>query len=90
MRLRLVAAQPVAHPMVNHLLILAALHVDEIADDESADVAETKLARNFVDGFEVGLENRFLDVAAAFVATGVHVDGNKRVNFIDHDVAAAL
>ena len=32
----------------------------------------------------------FSDVAAALVAAGVHVDGDERFGFVDHDVAAAL
>ena len=90
MRFGLVALQPFLHPAVDRLLVLAALHVDEIADDQAADIAQAHLARDFVGRFEIGLQNRLLDIAAAFVAAGVHVDGDQRFGFVDHDVAAAF
>ena len=48
------------------------------------------MARDFVGGFQVGLQNRLFDVAAAFVSAGVYVDGDERLGFVDHDVAAAF
>ena len=57
---------------------------------EAADVAQAQLARDFVGRFEVGLQDRFLDIAPAFVAAGVDVDGDERFGFVDHDVAAAF
>jgi hypothetical protein len=35
------------------------------------------------------LQDRSLDVFGAFVAAGIHVHGNERLGFIDHNVAAA-
>jgi hypothetical protein len=88
--LRLVALQPFLHQAVNRLLILPALHVDEIADDQAADISQAQLARDLVSGFEVGLEDRFFHIAAALVAPGVYVDGHQRLGFVDHNVAAAF
>ena len=75
--------------MIDGLLILAALHVDEIADDQAADIAQAQLAADFVGGFHVGLEDGFLDVLGALVAAGVDVDGDERLGLVDDDVAAA-
>src|SRR5687768_15260228 len=45
---------------------------------------------DFVGGFEVDLQyGRFL-VLAAFVPSGVDVDGDQRLGFVDNDVAAAF
>ena len=71
------------------MLIPAVLHVDEIADDQTADVAQSKLTRDFVRRFEVGLQNGSINIASAFVATGVDVDSHQRLGFVDHDVTAA-
>jgi hypothetical protein len=71
-------------------LILAALHVDEVADDQPADVAQPKLARDLIRRFEICLQDRLLNVAPALVAAGVYVDGYERFRFIDYDVTAAL
>ena len=40
-------------------------HVDEIDDDKSRQVAQAKLAGDFLHGFEVCLGRRFLDIAFA-------------------------
>ena len=72
------------------MLILAALHVDEVADDQAADIAQTELARDFIGRFEIGLQNGLLDIAPALVATCIYVDGDQRFGFVDDDVAAAF
>ena len=90
MRLRFVALQALAHPVVDLLLISAILHVDEVANDEPADIAQTQLARDFISCLQVGLQDCFLDIATAFVASGIYVHRNQRLGLIDHDVAAAL
>ena len=90
MGLGLVALESFFHQAVNRLLVFPALHVDEIADDEAADVSQAKLPRDLIRGFEVRLQDRFLDVAPAFVPAGVHVDGDQRFGFVDHNVTAAF
>ena len=72
------------------MLIFAALHIDEIANDQTADISEPELACNFIHGLHVGLEDGFFDIPCAFIATGINVDSNKSLGFIDHDVTAAL
>ena len=54
------------------------------------DVAQSKLARDFVRRFQIGLQDGLLDVAPAFVASGVHIDRHQRFSLVNHDVAAAL
>ena len=66
MGLGLVALEPLLHQVVNHLLVSAALHVDEIADDQAADVAESKLSRNLVSRLKICLQDCLFDVAATF------------------------
>src|SRR5205085_5143671 len=46
--------------------------------------------RDLIRGFEVRLQDRFLDVAPALVPAGVHVDGDQRFGFVDHNVTAAF
>ena len=91
------AAELDARPVVLHRLLQAAfdrgvvaglLHVDEIDHDEAREVAQAKLARHLVGGFEVGLVGRLLDVALARGAARVDVDGNQRLGRVDDDVAA--
>ena len=85
----LVAAETVAHPLIDGLLILAVLHVDEIDHDEPPDIAEPELASHFVGSLHVGLEEGLVHVLAPFVASGIHIDGDHRLGLVDHEIAAA-
>ena len=92
LRLGLVPLRVLDHGLVDRLLVLAALHVDEVHHDEAAHVPQTQLTRDFGRGLHVGLEDdAFLagTHAGAFVAAGVHVDRDKRFGLVDDDVAAA-
>ena len=88
--LGLVAAQTVLDALVDGLLVAARFHVNEVEHDEPAHVAEAQLPRDFLGGFEVHFENRRLLIAAALVASGVHVNRHERLGFINDDVAAAF
>ena len=85
----LVSAHPVAHPLVDPLLVLAVLHVDEVDDDKTTDIAQPELAGHLVSGFHVGLEDGLVHVLAATVAAGVHIHGYHRLGLVDDKVAAA-
>ena len=56
-RLGLVAAQAVLHPLIHRLLVAAAFHVNEVEHDEAAHVAEAQLAADFLGGFQVHLQD---------------------------------
>ncbi len=58
--------QRVAQAVLDFALVLRALHVDEVDDDQAAQVAQAQLAGDLVGGFEVGVERGRLDVAAAW------------------------
>src|ERR1043166_4801801 len=51
----LVPFQTFPDQIVNQLLVFSALHVDEIADDEPANVAQTQLPRDFIRRFKICL-----------------------------------
>ena len=65
-------------------------HVDEVDDDDAAQVAQPQLARNGQGRFQVGLEHRVVEVARADEAAGVDVDGGQRLGLVDDQVAAGL
>ena len=85
---RAVVAKRVAQAVFHLALVLRALHVDEVDDDEAAQVAQAQLPGDLVGGLEVGVERRLLDVVAARGARGVHVDRHERLGVVDHDGAA--
>ena len=78
----------VAQHVLHGPLIGLRLHVDEIDDDQSADVAQAQLPRDFLGGFQVGVAGGRLDVAAAGAARGVDVDRYQRLGMVDHQAAA--
>ena len=59
-----VLTQGVAQAVFNITAVAALVHVDEVDDDQSTQIAQTHLARDFVSGFEVGAGRGFFDVAA--------------------------
>ncbi len=66
------------------------LHVDEVDDDDAAEVAQPQLPRDHLRGLEVGLEDRVVEAAAADEAAGVDVDRRHRLGLVDDQVAAGL
>ena len=69
-------------------LVLRRLHVDEVDDDQAADVAQAQLAGDFVGGFEVGVEAVVSMSAPRVAARRVDVDRHQRLGVVDHDAAA--
>ena len=63
-------------------------HVDEVDDDETADIAQAQLPRDFLGGFQIGVACSRLDIAAAGAAGRIDVDRHQRLGVIDHQAAA--
>ena len=59
-----VLAQGIAQAVFNIAAVAALVHVDEVDDDQSTQIAQAHLACNFVGGFEVGAGRGFFDVTA--------------------------
>ena len=83
-----VLAQGFAQAVFHFAAVFAFLHVDEVDDDEAAQIAQAHLAGHFVGGFEVGAGGGFFDVAALDGAGGVHVHRHKGFGVVDDDGAA--
>src|SRR5436190_2064740 len=64
------------------------LHVDEVADNDPADVAQPQLTSDFASGLEVRLQDRLLGVALPRIASGVHVDRDEGFRRLDDEIAA--
>src|SRR6185436_15327010 len=72
------------------LAVQVVLHVDEVDDDDSAQIAQAQLARDDVSRLEVGLEDRVVEVATADEPAGVHIHRGERLGLIDDQIAAGL
>ena len=87
---RAVARERAAQLVEHGVPVLGAVHVDEVDDDDAAEVAQAQLPRDRLRRLEVGLEHRVVEVAAADEAAGVHVDRGHRLGLVDDQVAARL
>src|SRR6478736_9436812 len=65
------------------------LHVDEVDDDDPADVAQPQLLGDLLGGLEVVAEDRLLEVRRADVLAGVDVDHRQRLGVLDDQRTAA-
>jgi len=64
------------------------LHVDEVDDDDPADVAQAELVGDLLGGLDIGLEDRLVEVVLADKPTGVDVDDGEGLGTLDDDIAA--
>ena len=69
-------------------LIFSRCHVNEVDDDQAANVAQAQLTGDFFGGFKVGLQCGFFDIAAFSGARRVDVDGHQGLGRVDNDGAA--
>ena len=68
--------------------MLFGVHVDEIDDDNTAEVAQAQLAGNHLRRLEIGLEYGVVKSAAADKTAGVDVDRGQRFCLVDDQVTA--
>src|SRR5687768_2046487 len=93
LRRRPILPQLLLHRLEYLLPVLLLLHVDEVEDDDAAQVAQPDLPHDLLDRLEVRLEDRVLETARALladIAAGVDVDGDERLGLVDDDRAAGL
>src|SRR5262249_718200 len=86
----LVRVERFAHRLQDLVAVAGAGHVDEVDDDDAADVAQPQLPHRLLGRLGVDLGDRLLE--AAFAATGegaaVDVDYRQRLGVVDHQAAA--
>ncbi len=77
-----------AQTVFNRTLVANRRHVNEVDNNQTAQVAQAELAGDFISGFQVGVEGRLFDVAAAGCTRGVDVNSGQRFSGIDNDRTA--
>ena len=81
-----VAAQAFEHAAQHEVAVGFQNHVDEVHDNDAADVAQPQLAHDFLGGLEVVLSDRFFEVSARTDEfAGVDVDDGHGLGAIDHE-----
>ena len=84
-----VPAQALGEPAQHQLAVALQHHVDEVDDDDAADVAQPELADDLLGRLQVVAGDRLLEVAALpGVLAGVDVDDRHRLGAVDHQRAA--
>ena len=84
-----VAAQALEQPAQHELAVALEHHVDEVDDDDAADVAQPELADDLLGRLEVVLGDGLLEVAAAAgELAGVDVDDGHGLGAVDDQRAA--
>ncbi|MCY1283375.1 hypothetical protein D9M70_322520 [compost metagenome] len=71
-------------------LVFFIFHVDEVDDDDPAQVAQAQLAGNGGGRLEVGLEDGLFEGAVTDERAGVHIDGGHRLGRVDDQIAAGF
>src|SRR5439155_20613481 len=80
--------------ILDRLPVLRVRHVDEVDDDDSADVAETELAHDLLDGLQIVLDDRVLESAGGALrarpdeAPRVDVDDGERLGVVEDEITA--
>ena len=84
-----VAAQALGEPAQHEVAVALEHHVDEVDDDDAADVAQPELADDLLGRLHVVARDRLLEVAAgADELAGVDVDDGHRLGAVDDQRAA--
>ena len=69
-------------------LVLWIYHVNEVQNNNTAQVTDTKLTRDSRCRLKVGFQHRFSVIFTAQVSTGIHINGGHRFGLIDNQVPA--
>src|SRR5215213_4992574 len=91
-RLRPILIQGLAERLEHRVAVARPRHVDEVDDDDAADVAQAQLVDHRLGRLEVRAGDRVLEarlLAAPDERAGVDVDDGQRLGVVDHQIAAA-
>ena len=73
------------------MAIATLIHVNEVNDDDSAQVAQPDLANDLLDGIHVRFNNRiFKLLRLAHVLAGIYVNCHQRFGLVNHDVTTGF
>ncbi len=73
----LIALEGLPQRLFNLLCVLDITHVDKINHDQTTEVAQTQLARNFLRCLHVRLKGGLLNAFFFGRAPGIHIDGHQ-------------
>ena len=62
------------------------IHIDEVDDDDSSDIAQSELMHDLIRRHHIVLEGIFFLVVIEFLAAGVDIDGVQRLRLVDDQI----
>ena len=71
-------------------LVLVLGHVDEVDDDDAAEIAQSQLTADGLGGLQVGLEDGLFQIAMTDEGAGVHIDRGHGLGLVDDQMTARL
>ncbi len=80
-----VSAKRLLEHAIDLFAVSRGFHVDEIDDDQTAQIAEAQLVHDLLDRFEVGLEYGLLQIAFPDKAARVDVDRSECLALVDYE-----
>ena len=86
-RSRLVPRDGFLEGFAHGLSIGSFFHVDQVDDDDAADIAESKLVDADSRCLKIGFQDRLFVILLAYKAPGVHIDGREGFGLIEDQVA---
>lgn len=84
----LVGADRVVEGIEDLLAVLLLFHIDEIDNDDPADIPKAQLVGDLLHRLQVGLQNRLFEIALPDEPAGVDVNHRQRFSMIDNDVSS--
>ena len=89
-RSRVIALKRVPERVQNRVPVRFLFHIDEIDDDDSADIPETKLVRDLCRRFAVRCRDRRFQIVLPDKSPGIDVDAGQRLRPVDDQIASAF
>ena len=83
-----IAAQVAFQARFNLAPVLGHAHIDQVVDDDSAQVAQAQLPGDFINGFTVGVVGVGFTIACTAALATVHIDRHHGFGLINHQRAA--
>ena len=82
-----VACQRLAKLVEHGVAVLLGIHIDEVDNDNAAEITQPQLARDHLRGLEIGFEYRIVKAAHADKAAGVDIHRGQRFSLIDDQIS---
>ena len=85
---RAIMLETLLEPSFDRAIVAFFVHIDEVNDDQSGEIAQAQLPGNLVGRLQIGFERGVLDMMLAGRAPGIDVDRYQGLGLVEHDITA--